>query len=34
MFYWERAHQHITYNLRWINEVIDYPSGEMRNKAK
>ncbi len=34
MFYWERAHQHITYNLQYLQEVIDYPSGEIRNKVE
>lgn len=31
MYYWERAHYHITYNLSFIQPDYDYETGEIRN---
>jgi len=32
MYYWERAHHHITYNLSFIQPDYDYETGKMRNE--
>jgi len=32
IYYWERAHQHITYNLPYIHEDFDYKTGKIKNE--